>query len=196
MCGKRACDPVAAGFGGDDEEEHEELAVDARAAEDAAHPAIEAEIDEGRERPDLLRLDEAAEDAGEKSDRDVEGQREVLASGGPPVRRERLPPSMAQRGPTSRPRRMMVSNEMSAARKLGTEVRIQTPRVRGTRKNASRPRVCSGRRFSAKNRRRKVAARASTLATDATTPSLTSRVIRMSLSVTSTVYDLQRGQTG
>ena len=33
---------------------------------------------------------------------------------------------------------MTVSNEMSAARKLGTLNRTQTPRVRGTRKNASR----------------------------------------------------------
>ena len=51
------------------------------------------------------------------------------------------PPSMAQPGPTSRPRRMTVSKEMSAARKLGTLVRTQTPRVSGTRKKASRAAV-------------------------------------------------------
>ena len=60
----------------------------------------------------------------------------------------------------------MVSKEMSAARKLGTKVRSHTPRVSGTTKKASRPRVWPGRRCSAKNRRRKVRERASTLATD------------------------------
>jgi hypothetical protein len=89
---------------------------------------------------------------------------------------------------------MVVSNEISAARRFGTDVRIQTPRVRGTRKNASRPRVWPGRRCSAKNRRLKVMPRASTLAIEAITASFTSRVIRMSLSVTSPLYR-GRGET-
>ena len=127
----------------------------------------------------------AAEDAGQQAHGGIEGQRQVFAVKHGRQQRAQTPPSMAQRGPTSRPRRMMVSKEMSAARKLGTEVRIQTPSVSGTRKNASSARVCRGRRCSAKNRRRKVLARASTLATEATTPSFTSSVIRMSLSVTS-----------
>ena len=58
--------------------------------------------------------------------------------------------------PSSRPSRMMVSNEISAARKFGTARRIHTPSVSGTRKNASSASVCAGRRCSAKNSRRKV----------------------------------------
>src|ERR1039457_364023 len=45
--------------------------------------------------------------------------------------------SLAHPGPRRSPRRMTVSKEMSAARKLGTLVRTHTPRVRGTRKKAS-----------------------------------------------------------
>ena len=37
---------------------------------------------------------------------------------------------------------MVVSKEMSAARKLGTQNRSQTPRVSGTRKKASNASVC------------------------------------------------------
>jgi hypothetical protein len=60
--------------------------------------------------------------------------------------------------------------------------------VRGTRKNAKRASVWRGRRFSAKNKRLKLLARASTLATEAITPSFTSSVIRISLSVTPPLY--------
>ena len=59
--GKHACQLIAAGFRCHDEAKHQELAVDARTAQDAADPAVEAEIDKGRERPDFFRLDEAAE---------------------------------------------------------------------------------------------------------------------------------------
>jgi hypothetical protein len=78
LMGEHASQPDAASFCGDDEEKHEELAVDAGAAEDAADPAVEAEVDEGREGPDFIGLDEAAEDSGEEGDGDVEGEREVL----------------------------------------------------------------------------------------------------------------------
>ena len=69
---------------------------------------------------------------------------------------------------------------MSAARKFGTVVRTHTPSVSGTRKTPATPASAAGRRCSAKNSRRNVLARASTLATEATTPSFTSSVIRIS----------------
>ena len=95
-----------------------------------------------------------------------------------------MPPSMAQRGPSSRPSRTTVSKEMSAAKKLGTQKRTQTPRVSGITKKASSARVCSRVRRSAKKSLRKVTTRAKMLATEATTPSFTSNVIQISLSVT------------
>ncbi len=56
--------PDLSGFCSDDEEKHEELAVDSRAAKDAANPAVEAQVDERRERPDFFGFDEAAQHAG------------------------------------------------------------------------------------------------------------------------------------
>ena len=49
LAGKHARKLVSACFGENDEAEHEELPVDARAAQDAAYPAIEAKVDERRE---------------------------------------------------------------------------------------------------------------------------------------------------
>ena len=63
LVGKHVRKPIAAGLGRDDEEEHEELAVDARAAQDAADPAIEAEVDKRRERPDFFGLNECSRGA-------------------------------------------------------------------------------------------------------------------------------------
>ncbi len=54
------------------------LAVDARLDQVAAHPAVEAQVDERRERPDLFLLDEAADRAGGQAKSNVEGQREIL----------------------------------------------------------------------------------------------------------------------
>ena len=104
------------------------------------------------------------------------------------------PPTIAQPGPMSRPRRTTVSNEMSAAKKFGTQKRSQTPMVSGTRKNANSASVCAGRRFSAKKSRRKVVTRARTLAVAAMTASLTSSVMRMRLAVT--IPSLYRGARG
>ena len=102
---------------------------------------------------------------------------------------------MAQPGPTKRPRRTTVSNEISAAKKFGTQNRSQTPIVSGTRKNASKASVCAGLRLSAKNSRRNVVTRASTLATEAMTPSFTSSVIRIRLALTTpSLYRATRGQ--
>ena len=61
-----------------DENQEQNLAVDARLDEIAAHPAVEAEIDEGSEGPDLFFLDEAADHAGGQAESDIEGQREIL----------------------------------------------------------------------------------------------------------------------
>ena len=47
-------------------------------AQVAAHPAPEAQIDEGGEGPDLLHLDEVAENSGGQAERRVEGQRQVF----------------------------------------------------------------------------------------------------------------------
>jgi len=48
-----------------DEKQHHDLAVEAGLAEIAAHPAPEAQVDEGRKGPDLVHLDKAAEQAGQ-----------------------------------------------------------------------------------------------------------------------------------
>ena len=67
------------------------------------------------------------------------------------------PPSMAQPGPTSRPRRMMVSKEMSAARKLGTAGADPDAESEGNEEERQQgQRSGRGRRCSAKNRRWKV----------------------------------------
>src|ERR1035437_8498986 len=91
------------------------------------------------------------------------------------------PPSMAHPGPTRRPIRMTVSNEISAARKLGTVVRTHTPKVSGTSKKASSAAVWSWWRRSANKSRWNVRDRASALATAAATPSFTRSVMRISL---------------
>ena len=70
--------PVAAGLSGHDEKQHEKLAVHARLGQVAAHPAIEAQVDEGREGPDLLLLDIEAEQPGGQSQHSVERQRQKL----------------------------------------------------------------------------------------------------------------------
>ena len=70
--------PFAADLQNDDEEQHHDLAVEAGLAEVAAHPAPEAEVDEGGEGPDLVHLDKAAEEAGGQAERGVEGQSQVL----------------------------------------------------------------------------------------------------------------------
>ena len=54
------------------------LAVDARLDQVAANPAVEAEVDERREGPDLFLLDEAADHAGGQAQSNVEGQRQIF----------------------------------------------------------------------------------------------------------------------
>ena len=60
MCAIQSADHLHRG----DQNQEENLAVDARLDHVAADPAVEAQIDEGRERPDLLLFDEAANGAG------------------------------------------------------------------------------------------------------------------------------------
>ena len=180
-------EPLAGHLHEGDEEQKQNLAIDARLDDVAAHPAVEAQVDKGGEGPDLFFLDGAADHADHEAEEHVKRQRQKFAvqDGG---NGRTAPPSMAQPGPMSNPRRMTVSKEMSAARKLGTRNRSQTPIVSGTRKNASNPSVCAGRRFSAKSSRRNVVTRASTLATEAITPSFTSSVIQIRLEVTPSLY--------
>ena len=71
-------EPLAADLESDDEKQHHDLAVDARLAQVAAHPAPEAEVDEGGEGPDLVHLDETAEQACGQAERGVEGKGEIF----------------------------------------------------------------------------------------------------------------------
>ena len=168
----------------DDEKQHQDLAVDARLAQIAAHPAVEAEVDEGREGPDLFLLDEAAEDAGGQPERGVEGQREVFVveDGGDGEH------DAAQHGPAGADEQAE-KNDGLKGDVGGEEVgdRDADPDAEGERHQEEGQQgeglavACAARRRTGAGR---CGTRASTLATDATTPSLTSSVIRMSVSVT------------
>ena len=79
---------------------------------------------------------------------------------------------------------MTVSKEMSAARKLGDLGADPDAEGERTRRKASNAAVWPWLRCSAKSSRWKVRDRASALATAAATPSLTSSVMMMSVSVT------------
>ena len=80
---RRRCDmrrsPFAEHFHGDDEDEEEDLAVDAGTQEGAADPAIEAEVDEGGEGPDFFLVNEAAVDAGGDGDGEQERESEEFS---------------------------------------------------------------------------------------------------------------------
>ena len=52
-----------------DEKQQQNLAIDARLVQVAAHPALEAQIDEGRKGPDLFFFDKAAEHARSQAKR-------------------------------------------------------------------------------------------------------------------------------
>ena len=75
---KRVGEPVPARLRRHDQKQHQELAVDARLAQVAAHPAVEAQVDEWRERPDLLLLDKTAQHARSQTQSGVEGQRKIF----------------------------------------------------------------------------------------------------------------------
>jgi len=71
--------PLAQHLHGNDEDEQENLAIDTGTEEVAAYPAVEAEVDKGREGPDLFLPDKAAVDAGGDGDSQKEGEGEVFA---------------------------------------------------------------------------------------------------------------------
>ncbi len=77
--GKEVRQPGAAGFGRNDKKEHEELAVNAWAAQIATDPTIKTEVDEGGEGPDLFGCNSTAQEPGEKPQGCVERQRQILA---------------------------------------------------------------------------------------------------------------------
>jgi len=79
-----ARDPLMRDLTEHDEEEHEDLAIDAWLADIAANPAVEAEIDEGGEVPDFFFFDGEAEEAGGEAEDGVEGQGEefMVVDGG------------------------------------------------------------------------------------------------------------------
>jgi len=187
LLGKACMDPVAASFGGNDEEEQQELAVDARAAENAFHPAIEAEIDEGCEGPDFVGFDKAAEDTGKECDRNVEGQREVLGMEDCGYSEY----GCAERGPARADQKAEKDDGLErdvGGEEIGDGGTYPDTKGKWDEEKGEQGKSLLGTAFFREEKGRKVAARASTLATDATTPSLTSRVMRMSLSVTSSVY--------
>ena len=74
---------------------------------------------------------------------------------------------------------MMASNEMSAARKLGTRTRIQTPRTSGPTSMATSLAVWRRVRSVSRSKWRKLLERAMELEYAAATPSSTSRVMKM-----------------
>ena len=71
--------PLAQDFHGDDEDEEENLAIDAGTEEGAADPAVKAEVDEGREGPDFFLFYETAVDASGDGDGEKEGEGEIFA---------------------------------------------------------------------------------------------------------------------
>ena len=75
---KGVSDPVASHLHHRNQNQEEELAVDARLDQVAANPAVEAEVDEGRKRPDLFLLHKAADHAGSEAQNNVERQREIF----------------------------------------------------------------------------------------------------------------------
>ena len=126
-----------------DEKQEQNLAVDARLDEIAPHPAVEAEIDEGRERPDFFFLDEAADHAGGEAEKHVERQRQIFVVQEGWTGQD----SAAQHGPAGTDQKAEKNDGLkrnSAARKFGTQNRTQTPSVSGTRKKASKARSARG----------------------------------------------------
>src|SRR5512146_1479591 len=77
--GHVARNPLAADFKGANEEQHQNLAVDARLEQVAPYPTPQAQVDEWSKRPYLVRLNKSPEKAGGQPERGVEWQREVFA---------------------------------------------------------------------------------------------------------------------
>ena len=71
-------DPVANRFHHRNKKQEQNLAVDARLAQAAPHPAPQAQVDKRRKRPDLFRLDEAPQNACSQAQSHVERQGQVF----------------------------------------------------------------------------------------------------------------------
>jgi len=137
----------------------------------------------GRERPNLLGLNKPAQQARRQPQRHIDAQRQVLARDTPPRRTAARRPAWPRRGPSNRPNRTTVSNEMSAARNFDTRNAATHPASAEPQRTPAAPasaRWCAARREKPPERdhARQDAGHG------ATTPSLTSNVIQMSLSVT------------
>ncbi len=98
--------PVPARLRRHDEKQHQKLPVDVRLAQVAPHPAVEAQVNERRERPDLLHLDKAAQDARRQTQGCIEGQSQELMV----VDRGRRQHHPAQHGP-ARPHQQTQQND-------------------------------------------------------------------------------------
>ena len=70
--------PLADDLHANDQNQEQDLPVEARLAQVAANPAIDAEIDEGRERPDFLFFDKLSVEPCCNGDRKIEGQRQIF----------------------------------------------------------------------------------------------------------------------
>jgi hypothetical protein len=74
-----ASDQLTENLHSDDEDQKQNLAIDAGTQQRAANPAVEAEVDEGGEGPDFFLIDEAAVDTGGDGDGEQEGKRKEFA---------------------------------------------------------------------------------------------------------------------
>jgi hypothetical protein len=71
--------PLPDGFHADDENKKENLTVEAWLADIAAYPAVDAEVDERREGPDFLFLNEFSVEAGGDGNGHKKGQGQIFA---------------------------------------------------------------------------------------------------------------------
>ena len=71
-------DPHAQHLHADDQHQQQDLAIEARLAQIAAYPAVDAEVDKGREGPDFFRLDRAAVQTRDNGHPEKEGQAQIF----------------------------------------------------------------------------------------------------------------------
>src|SRR5579863_9489746 len=71
-------DPVTRHLHYDDQDEQQDLRVNAGLTQIAAHPAVDAEIDKRRERPDVFCSDEADNKSRDEPEQNIEWQGQVF----------------------------------------------------------------------------------------------------------------------
>ena len=76
--GYRMVNPLADDLHTDNQDEEQDLPVKARLAQVAANPAIDAEIDEGRERPDFFFFDKFSVEPCSHGYGEIERQRQIF----------------------------------------------------------------------------------------------------------------------